>query len=77
MKNTAAAAAAAAAAGVAAGVAWDTWAAADAAYCNAIIPSKAAKAAADAAWVKYADAIEVAAAEWNAVAGYVFKPNGE
>ena len=57
------------AAGVAAGVAWDTWAAADAVYCNAVIPSnaKAAKAAADAAWANYADALEVAVAEWSAV----------
>jgi hypothetical protein len=52
------------AAGFAAGVAWDAWAAADAVYCNAVIPSNA-KAAAEAAWANYAAAVEVVVAEWG------------
>lgn len=54
------------AAASAAGVAWDTWAAADAVYCNAVIPSNA-KAAAEAAWANYAAAVEVVVADWDAV----------
>ena len=51
----------------AAGVAWDVWAAADAVYCNAVIPSNAKAAKAAAAWANYADAVDVVVAGWDAV----------